>query len=386
MNIAKKLLPAFMFVTMVIYSHQYAAATEFSTLPTTNQGKKWRIGYYEGGIYPNYYKYLSGTIQGLMDLGWIKKVPLPNFDDENSQLLWSWLSKTAKSDYLYFRDDAFYTSNWDKANREKISKSIIKRLAKESDIDLMIAMGTWAGKDLANDKHHTNTIVMSTSDPVRSEIITSVSDSGRDHIHARVDPYRYERQVRIFHELVKFKKLGVAFENSVAGRSYAAIDMIEKVANEAGFEIERCYTTSDISNQSLAGESVIECFSEFSKRDVDAIYITVQGGVNDETLPTLISIANKNRIPTFSQFGSEEVKKGFLMSISRAGGFKPAGRYFAAILAQVFNGAKPRQLDQVFEEAQNIAINLKTAEIIGFYLYADILAAADEIYTMIESH
>jgi hypothetical protein len=67
-------------------------------------------------------------------------------------------------------------------------------------------------------------------------------------------------------------------------------------------------------------------------------------------------------------------------------GSKPAGRYFAAILAQVFNGAKPRQLDQVFEEAQNIAINLKTAEIIGFYLYADILAAADEIYTMIESH
>lgn len=72
------------------------------------------------------------------------------------------------------------------------------------------------------------------------------------------------------------------------------------------------------------------------------------------------------------------------MSISRAGGFKPAGRFFAATLAQVFNGAKPRQLNQVFEEAQNIAINLKTAELIGFYLHADILAAADEIFGEIE--
>jgi hypothetical protein len=33
-----------------------------------------------------------------------------------------------------------------------------------------------------------------------------------------------------------------------------------------------------------------------------------------------------------------------------------------------------------FKEVPNIAINLKTAEIVGLYLYADVLAAADEIY------
>jgi len=154
----------------------------------------------------------------------------------------------------------------------------------------------------------------------------------------------------------------------------------DNIAKERGVEVVHCFTQSDIADQKVAGESVRRCFNELAQNNVDAIYVTVQGGVNSENIPRLVEITNKNRIPTFSQFGSKEVKTGFLLSISRSGGFRPAGRFFAATAAQIFNGAKPRQLNQVFEEAQKIAINLKTAEIIGFYLHADILAAADEIY------
>jgi ABC-type uncharacterized transport system substrate-binding protein len=371
----------------LIVSHVNAitdAWGDFATMPKTNNGKKWRIGYYQGGDYSNYYKYLVGTINGLMDLGWIESKELPKIQNEKTDILWYWLSKNAKSKYIQFVLDGYYTARWDKTKREVISEKIINRLRKKKDIDLMIAMGTWAGKDLANKKHHTSTMVLSTSDPVGSGIIKSVEDSGLDHVHARVDPYRYERQVRIFHDLVTFKKLGVAYENSVVGRSYAAVEMIENVAKERHFQIVHCHTQSDIADQKVAGESVRKCFDKLAQNNVDAIYVTVQGGVNSETIPRLVKIANKNRIPTFSQFGSKEVKSGFLLSISRSGGFKPAGRFFAATAAQIFNGAKPRQLNQVFEEAQKIAVNLKTAEIIGFYLHADILAAADEIYREIE--
>lgn len=68
------------------------------------------------------------------------------------------------------------------------------------------------------------------------------------------------------------------------------------------------------------------------------------------------------------------------MSISREGGFVPVGRFLAISMAKIFNGAKPRQLNQVFEEGPTIAINLKTAEMIGLYLSAEVLAAADEMY------
>ena len=54
-------------------------------------------------------------------------------------------------------------------------------------------------------------------------------------------------------------------------------------------------------------------------------------------------------------------------------------------MGQIFNGASPRSLPQLFEETSRITINLKTAELIGFYLYADVLAAADEIFRSIET-
>lgn len=352
---------------------------KFSTSYQTNNGKKWKIGYFQGGDYVNYQSYLSSTIRGLMDLGWIKEANIPEIKG-NTRLFWEWLSTKAQSDYIEFLNDAYYTCDWDKSNRKKVAKKLISRLAgDDNNIDLMIAMGTWAGKDISNNLHHVNTIIMSTSDPVESGIIKSIQDSGFDHIHARIDPLRYERQIMIFNDMVKFKTLGVAYEDSIAGRSYAAVDAIETVAAQRGFNIARCFTQSDISDQELMNKSVIKCFSQLIPK-VDAIYVTVQGGVNATTIPALVKMTQENRIPTFSQFGSTEVQQGFLMSMSRKNGFKSAGRYFAALVAQIFNGAKPRELNQVFEEEQNLAVNLKTAEIIGFYLYADIIAAADEIY------
>jgi len=358
---------------------------KFGTNPLLNNGQKWKIAFYEGGPHANYYHYLEATIRGLMNLGWIEKSDLTKIRSKrkDTERLWNWLANSASSDYLEFIEDGYYSANWDDELRKTNKSALLKRLASEDEIDLVIAMGTWAGLDLANNQHSVPTIVMSTSDPVESGIIRSQDDSGFDHVHARVDPYRYERQIRIFHDIIKFKKLGIAFEDSIYGRSYSAIDTVEKVAADIGFDVVKCHTKSDISDTNIASQSVIQCFEELSKQ-VDAIYVTIQGGVNPESIPSLVEIANKNNIPTFSQLGSKEVQQGFLFSISRPG-FKPAGLFLSATIAQVLNGAKPRQLKQVFEESPSIAINLKTAEIVGLYLYADILAAADTIYRDIKN-
>jgi len=357
----------------------------FGTAPVLNNGQKWRIVFYEGGPHANYYHYLEATVRGLMKLGWLEKSDLKDIQSRrrDTKRLWSWLAEDSESEYLEFVEDGYYSANWDDDQRRANKSRLLERLRSEEEINLVIAMGTWAGLDLANDQHSVPTIVMSTSDPVESGIIKSQDDSGYDHVHARVDPYRYERQLRIFHDIIKFKKLGIAFEDSIYGRSYSAIDTVEKVAADIGFEVVKCYTKSDISDTNVASESVIRCFDKLSK-EVDAIYVTIQGGVNTESIPKLVEIANVNSIPTFSQLGSKEVEQGFLFSISRPG-FKPAGLFLSATIAQILNGARPRQLTQVFEETPSIAINLKTAEIVGLYLYADILAAADTIYRDIKT-
>jgi ABC-type uncharacterized transport system substrate-binding protein len=355
----------------------------FSVAPKANNGAKWRLGYYEGGPYPDYQASMIATVRALMELGWMEKAEIPPQKAEQTKELWNWLSSQSKSDFLEFVKDAHYSADWNDDVRKKTSPEIIKRLNEQKDIDLMIAAGTWAGKDLANNEHHTDTIVISTSDPVSSGIIKSVEDSGYEHILARVDPKRYQRQIRIFHDIVGFKKLGMAYADTDAGRSYAALEPVREVAKERGFEIIGCFTKDDIPDSKLAAASVEQCFQDLVKK-ADAIYVTKQNGVNKGSIPDLVAIANSSRIPTFSQSGSEEVKWGFLLSISQAG-FKYVGQYYAETIARIFNGARPVQLDQVFEGPPKIAINLRTASIIGFDPPVDTLGAADEIYQEIAS-
>ncbi|MCP3942184.1 MAG: ABC transporter substrate-binding protein [Desulfobacteraceae bacterium] len=367
---------------MCIFSG-FAMASDFSTQPVKNNGEKWRIGYYEGGEYYDYKGVFIATIKGLMELGWIEKANIPVDKGEFTTKIWNWLATEMKSDFLEFVKDAHYSSKWDDDLRAKTVEKIITRLNQKKDIDLMLAVGTWAGKDLANNRHTTPTLVLTASDAVGAGIVKSNEDSGYDHISAHVDPTRYERQVQIFYDIIKFKKLGVAYEDSVDGRSYAALNVIEKLSKDKGFEIVPCFTKSDIANQNEAGKSVIACFEKLVKQ-VDAIYVTLQGGVNSITIPKLVEIANSHRIPTFSQSGSQEVQYGFLVSISHAN-FKYVGLYHAQMMAMVFNGAKPRQLNQVFEGPPKVAINLKTAQIIGFDPPMVLLGAADEIFTEIKN-
>lgn len=190
---------------------------------------------------------------------------------------------------------------------------------------------------------------------------------------------RYGCQVRLFHQIIGFKKLGVAYDNDVAGRTYAAIDKVEKVADETGFEIIRCHTREEDETETISlpveEERLKKCFREISEK-ADAIYATQHTGINDNTIPELVHIANSHRLPTFSQASSEQVKYGFLMSISQTN-FDYVGRFHAKTIAKIFNGAKPRDLNQIFEDPTRISINLKTAKIIGYDPPLDVMSIAD---------
>jgi len=351
--------------------------------PTLNHGHKWRIGYLEGGSYLNYAPVLKAVINGLAALNWVEPVAFPQDKDLSVPAnLWKWLSANVKSDYLEFPPDAFYTSNWDDAARAKTKEQVLSRLANAKDIDLMIAMGTWAGQDLANDRHTVPTLVFSSTDPMAAGIVKSVGDSGRDNINARMDPTIHERQLRLFHDIIGFKKLGVAYEDSVAGKSYSALPAIEKVAAERGFTVVPCYTKASTPNTAEAEESVVQCARQLAPQ-IDAMYLTIQKGLTLRSLPKVMAELNAKRIPTFSQNGSSEVRHGALLSLAQAE-FKYVGRFHAETIARIFNGAKPRALPQVFEDPPKIAINLQEALIIAYDPPVDIIAAADEIYQEIE--
>jgi ABC-type uncharacterized transport system substrate-binding protein len=99
-------------------------------------------------------------------------------------------------------------------------------------------------------------------------------------------------------------------------------------------------------------------------------------------MPRILEPLLEKKIPTFSQAFSDEVRHGVLLSISLAD-FSYIGDFYALTIAKIFNGAKPRNLNQIFLNPPKIAINLKTAQLIGYDPSVDIVGAADEIFTEI---
>lgn len=355
----------------------------FPTSPVLKNGvKKWRIGYYQGGDYGSYQKSLAALVQGLMRLGWIEEAELPvPPTPKDTRQIWKWLTTEAKSDYLEFVTEGRYDAKWNKKTRKKLQREIATRLNSKKDIDLMLAMGTWAGQDLAAADITTPTLVGSTTDPIASGIIASAEDSGHEHLLAKVDPDRHKRQVRLFYKIFHFSTLGIVYEDSPEGRGFSAVNSVFEEAEQLGFTVVPCQAQFNGLGIEEAEAAVNNCYLDLADK-VEAVYIVRHPGVNLKNLPNILAPLNAKKIPTFAQGLSEEVEHGVLLSISLAD-FSYIGDYYAGTIARIFNGAKPRQLTQVFQNPPKIAINLKTAQLIGYDPSVDIVGAADEIYTEI---
>jgi ABC-type uncharacterized transport system substrate-binding protein len=352
---------------------------EYALTPVTKDGgKRWRIGYYEGGQYTDYEIILKAIVRGLIDLGWVEPLKIDPSNNPEAGGFWRYLAANSKSRYIEFVADAYFApGNFDPTQRAAVKAKALERLNK-GDIDLMLAFGTWAGQDLANRQHKVPTIVASTSDPIGSGIVAGATDSGLDHLHAKVEPGRYQRQVELFHDFIGFKKLGVVYEDSREGRTFGGIDAVEEAAKKRGFEIVRCNTPFNGVSRQQAEEGIVRCYDEIAKK-ADAVYITVHQGVTLNNMQRILAPLIAAKIPTFSMNGTNEVKYGVLMSLSQAG-FADVGRFHAETIARIFNGAKPRDLEQRWYAPAKLAINLETARSIGYVPPVDIMLAADQVF------
>lgn len=378
----KSVIICLIYTFFVIASNIYAQETDF-TKPITNNGKKWRIGYVEGGPYSNYQSILKAMTANLMDLGWIKHLPIPDSkDDSETKTLWTFLSTKVQSDYLEFPLDAYFTSQWDDAERVRLKPHIIKRLTERKDIDLVFAFGTWAGQDLANNLHDTPTMVISASNAVRSGIIKSVEDSGFDHIHAFIDPNRSERQLRLFHDITGFKRLGLAYEDDLDGRSYAAVDDVFKLSQELGFNVIECALGKEDTGITQDEIDLVNCYEELAPK-IDSIYVTDDSGLNKNNITKLLEPLFKHKVLMFAQTRYDLVENGILMGAGRTD-FKSDARFYVETFTKILNGLKVRDLPQKFESPLMIVINLESAKKIGFRFPFDILAGAFEIHETIK--
>ncbi|MDR2051049.1 MAG: ABC transporter substrate-binding protein [Deltaproteobacteria bacterium] len=341
---------------------------------------KMRLALATGGPFKDYQVIFQGMLKGLAERGLIADGDVPlDEDDADLAPLWAWAAKNAGGDRLEFVEDAFYSAGWNTEQRGRNKDRLLERIRKRADIDCILAFGTWAGQDFSSAEFTVPVLVSSVTNAVEAGIISSVEDSGRDNLLAVIEPGRFARQIRVFHDIFAFKRLGIAYEDTPSGRSGISFDEIERETLNLGVELVRCSSMFDIEDASVAARNLRDCHERLAEQGVDAVYIGYNNGMLPEYIPDLLSPLLKIRVPTFTQEGSSAVAYGVLMSVAQSD-LVDEGRFSAALLEEILNGKKPRSLSQRFESTLSLAVNLRTAALIGWNIPLEILAAVDEFY------
>lgn len=145
-----------------------------------------------------------------------------------------------------------------------------------------------------------------------------------------------------------------------------------------GFSVVKCHSKDEnINDQAERDKSIVDCLN-FLVGKVDALYLTQQSGINEKTVPKVVEWAKKNKIRTFSQSGSDEVKLGILMGTAPSR-FNIIGEFEAIGVARVLNGVPIKSLKQTLVDPIFISINLTTANALEYRPPFQLMSVVEEI-------
>ena len=343
-------------------------------------GRPVRVAYIEGGFYIDYASILVALAQGLAELGFIEHGNVPTAERaKGTQAIWQWLCANAGGSSLEFMPDGYYSGGWNDATFAEQHATLVARLKQTKDIGLVLAFGTKAGQVMAVDDHHTPVVVLSATDAVTAGIVASAEDSGRDHMFAMVQRNRIYREVLLFHDVFQFKKLGIAYEDSEEGRASVALPQVQQAAKDRGFDLVTCVGTLFYDNPARVTANLLACHETLVSAGAEAVYMTVNNGMEGGSIDMVLQPLLEARLPTFSQNGVDEVRQGLLLSISQTS-FSGQGMFAASVVGNIVKGESPCAQKQIYEEPLSLALNLRTAVRIGWNPPLAVLAAVDEIF------
>ncbi len=324
-------------------------------------------------------------LAGLEETGWIREDSLPFTADgiEKNKIyvdeMYRMLEEADLGPYIEFDPGACYYLAYE--DEDKIASDLRKR-AEEGTIDMIIATGTSAGvfvKELGLD---VPMIDFSATDPVASGIIDSAySGSGNPNIWAQVEPSLPLRQLKYYHSIKPFDRLGVVIYGD---ETISGVPDIETSAREIGFSLTK-YNIEEQPRETEAEKEayyklVEENISRMAREDIDAFFLTVDL-INDmEYLMPLLSYFYDKKIPVYLMDDVSVVEAGAMMLIS-ANDMENVGRFVADVIGKTLNGAEAGSLPCVYTSAPSIYVNYDVARMIDYPLSFEFLAACDQIFT-----
>lgn len=348
---------------------------------TKSDGTKYRIAYVDYDDYLPARQQLYYILEGLKKTGWIECEEYPfNPNDYTSKEMIQIVSNMDLGEYIEFDESACYYLEYD--GKDKVAKNLKKHTEINKDIDLVLTFGTSAGVFVKELDLSVPMVDFSATDPVASGIIeSSTNGSGNDNIWAQVELSMPLRQMKYYHNLIPFNKLGIVVYGN---ETISGVPDIEKSAEEIGFELIKINMeeTNRLTKKELNAyyKEVENNFQKLINQKIDAFFLTVDL-INDlDMLSELLDIFYENKIPVFIMDNTETIENGGFLIISTYD-FENVGYFIADAIGKIFSGTVAGDLPCIYTSSPYICFNYDVAKKIDFIPDFKFLISCDEIYT-----
>lgn len=292
------------------------------------------------------------------------------------------LATATKGGCIEFVPGTFSNYNWDRKGVLS-DKLRIKRMIDNGEIDMIWTFGTISGLYFADSGLGVPVLVIDSTSPEGAGIIGPGDYSNKPNVHVQKDLTRYSAEVVLFHNLLKFKRMGILVDSNEDNQSGQDIFEIRALAKTMGFELVPCY--GDIMGRVPAQADVDfkRCLAMLSEENIDALFLTLVYRPEEPLFPYIKPFIDRG-IPVYSQYGEQDVRGGALLSLSESD-LTHAAIFQANVVRQIIiEGKKPEEISQHFHDPLSISFNMQTARLIEWQPSFEALLAIDNVYSHIE--
>jgi outer membrane protein len=306
----------------------------------------------------------------IIRIGIVKDGPTGRLPDITPMVKEQILELTSREFDVRFPEAKSIDGNWEK---DEIERSVDKLLS-DPEVDLVITLGYLSTNYVCHKGPLPKPVVAAiVADAKLQKLPLKDGGSGVKNL-CYIDSFvSFERDIKVFHEMVPFRKLVVL----AARNTLESIPWLEKKLSQTAYE----YTFDiDIVPVEHSADRTLAAFPS----DADAVYLLPLSRITPGEFRKLVYGMILKKLPSFSMLGRQDVEAGVLASVAPKDQFLRITRRIALNVQRILLGEDASTLKVAFPLGERLTINMATGRAIGFYPTWSTLTEADLLNEKVE--
>jgi outer membrane protein TolC len=280
------------------------------------------------------------------------------------------LRVTAREFDVLFPDQMTVHGNWKGAD----IKRAVDTLLADPKVDLVITLGHLSTNYVCQKGKLPKPVVAAVVVDAKLQNLPLKDGSSGVKNLSYIDPFvSFERDIRVFREMVPFRSLVVLTSRNAAESIPWLEKYFRRIAQEYTIDI-------NIVPVEFSADQALAAFPS----DTDAVYLFPLAQLPPGEFRKLLYGLILRKLPSFSLLGGEDVEAGVLASAAPKSEISRLTRRIALNVQRILLGEKASTLKVAFPVGEKLTINMATGRAIGFYPSWSALTEAELLNEQVE--